>query len=256
MEVDPIRPIRAAIRPLLIDSAIPEIPLGVWGTCFLATYRGQLFVVTAAHLTKWNHSGEVRILVSDRSMHRLPVSAGIGVLADTPSEQVDLIVYPATLVGLSKNEQRRARILNFDSPGLFDWRSGAYSARFLVAGYPRAGTNVDYDAGIVRAAQVLLDGRYVGPIHGNNFTHSVKMKNSLDLDEFSGFSGSPVFSIEQRIGSEPVTRFCGVAVAGSILASTMHFIDAVTLLTLLKTAVGHIQKFDLQLATKIKKAQR
>lgn len=252
---DELSKIRASVRPLLLDSGVPESPIGVWGTCFLATYQAQLFAVTSAHLVKWNHSGEIRLLVTDRSMQRLPLSQGIGVLADTADDEVDLIVYPASLIGLHRREAQRARIINLDVPELINWRPVADVSQFLVIGYPREYSDIDYEQGKVSAGQVLLTGSYKGPSVGRPTMHRLQIENQVALSEFAGFSGSPVFAVQHRVAAKPVFRFCGVALAGTAASETMHFIEAAALARLMTVATGHIGKFGLQLAKRIAPAK-
>lgn len=248
---DEIARIRASVRPLLIDSGIQETPIGIWGTCFLATYQAQLFAVTAAHLVKGNHSGEIRLLASDRSMKRLPLSQGIGVLADAADDEVDLIVYPASLIGLHIREAQLAQIINLDLPGLMSWNPFAHAAQFLVIGYPRDYSNIDYESEKVSAGQVLLTGSYTGPSVGRGAMHRLEIENRVELTEFAGFSGSPVFSVTHQVAAKPIYRFCGVAVTGTATSGAMHFVDAATLARLMTVATGHVGKFGLQLATSI-----
>lgn len=242
---------RACVRPLVIDSGVDEAPLGVWGTCFTAAHGPTIFAVTAAHLVRRNHSGEVRLLLSDRSMQRLPLSAGIGVLADTPEEEIDVIVYPASLVALAKNEVRRARVLNLTRE-FTQWQSRSYSSRWFVIGYPREHSEVDYEAGSVRAGQVILTGNYLGPATGSKHLHRLRVGGRHSLAEFAGFSGAPVFCAEYDIGVEPTFRFCGVAVAGSASSDIVHFVSAESVLKLMQTAVGHVRQFGIQLPTPVK----
>lgn len=248
---DELAKLRACVRPLLLDSGLPETPIGVWGTCFTAAHGPAIFAVTAAHLVRGNHSGEVRLLLSNRSMQRLPLSAGIGVLADAPEDEVDVIVYPASLFGLTKNEMRRGRFLKL-TRDFTSWQPGAYTSQWFLIGYPREHSEVNYDAGQVQTGQVMLTGSYLGPADGTEYLHRLKVVNPLMLTEFAGFSGGPIFCAENKIGAEPTFRFCGVAVAGSASSEIVHFVSAESVLHLMHTAIGHIRKFGMQLAMPVK----
>jgi hypothetical protein len=219
----------------------------------MATYRTQLFAVTAAHLVKANHSGAIRLLASDGSMQRIPLSQGIGVLADVPDDEVDLIVYPASIVGIRRREVRRAQIINLDSPSVMNWLDSAQVSQFVVIGYPREHSEVDYEVGRASAGQVLVTGHYKGPVVGSNTMHGLEIANPLELVQFAGFSGAPVFAVEHRLAAEPVFRFAGVAVTGSASSKVMHFTAAATLADLLTTAIGHVRTFGLELAKRTRK---
>lgn len=245
--------LRACVRPLLVDSGVPAAPVGIWGSCLLANYQGLPFVVTAAHLVRSNHSGEVRILASDRAMKRLPLSQGIGVFADRPEEEVDALVYPATLADLSRRDVKNSRLVRLEDSGATQWERSAPVAQFVVVGYPRVLSLVDYDAGKVIANQVLLLGTYVSPVDGVAHMHTLRVDNPLELSEFAGFSGGAVFLIHQRLAADPICQFCGMAVQGTVTSGLVHFLDLHCLLHLVNEAKAHTRRFGTRLPERIKK---
>lgn len=247
---------RQAVRPLLIDTGISEVPVGVWGTCFLVNFQARIFAVTAKHLVSGNHSGEIRLLGSDRSRRRIPLSQGFGAHADDSADEADLMVFPASTVGLSRREMKLGRMFNLDRTGIQSWRPLAETSQFVVIGYPREHSKVDYDRGVVTSGQVLISGRYVGPVNGSSCLHRISVDNSLHLSEFAGFSGAPVFAVEHHIGALPNFRFAGVAVSGTPASESMQFVDAGKLAELLHSVIDHIRRFGLLLPEEIPKFQR
>lgn len=242
-----VQRLRRSVRPLVLDSGIAAAPIGIWGTCFLAAYRSTPFAVTAAHLVKENHSGQVRVLASYGSSQRLPLSQGVGAIAEEWQDEVDLIVYPASLIGMRTREVRRANLVNLDVPGISEWHDTAPVAQFLIIGYPREHTEVDYELGMASAGQVLLTAEYQGAVSGSRTLQQVAVANPLNLQQFAGFSGAPVFSIQYRLAAQPEIRFSGVAVSGSASSGLIHFVDAIHLVEWMTNAIDHVRKFGLQL---------
>lgn len=247
--------LREAVRPLLIDSGVPDAPVGLWGTCFLVNFHARIFAVTAKHLVRNNHSGEIRLLISSKSRQRISLSQGIGAHSDNPGDEADLIVFPASTVGLSRKEMKLGRIFNLDRLGAQDWRPLAETSQFVVIGYPREHSEVDYDRGVARSGQVLISGWYVGPVSGSSCLHRIAVQNLLGLSEFAGFSGGPVFAVEHHIGALPTFRFAGVAVAGTASSESMQFVDAGKLAELIHSAISHVRQFGLLLTEKIPKGR-
>lgn len=238
--------LNSSVRPLLIESGIPEAPLGIWGTGFLTAYRGYLFAVTAAHLVRKNQADSIYFLPSTSSKVRLPITPGFGIVGNEPEEEADLRVFPASLLGLRDKEVRRTRFLNLDSLGFLEWTHNAATSQLVVIGYPRERCQIDYDEKEISTLRMALPARYLGPDNGRSDTHCLEVSDNFSLTEFGGFSGSPVFSVEQGIGVNPINRFCGVAISGTTQSGKMHFVGALVLIKLMNSIIDHIAKFGLR----------
>ncbi len=69
--------------------------------------------------------------------------------------------------------------MSLEAFGATQWEKSAHVAQFVVVGYPRVLSLVDYDAGTVTANQVLLAGAYESPVHGVDHMHTVRVDNPL-----------------------------------------------------------------------------
>ncbi|HSH92781.1 MAG TPA: hypothetical protein VK968_01410 [Roseimicrobium sp.] len=246
--VEEIRKYRAAVRPLVLDTGVEQYPIGLCGACFMAVSHGQLFLVTARHLVEGLHNGQVRCLPTDKSMRRLPLSRGVGTITDDVADDVDAIVYPASVVGLSKKTVRAASVLNLDAPGFKTWKPSAHASTFVVVGYPRQHSEIDYEKQLANAGQIAIPATYDSPRSGSSVLHRLRAQNDLHLNDFGGFSGGAVFSVEQQIAAPPITRFCGMAVEGTAESGLLSLIDCSALVNLMHSAQAHIQDFGLELA--------
>ena len=72
------------------------------------------------------------------------------------------------------------------------------------------------------------------------------VQNPLDFETFSGFSGSPVLSLEERFCSEPAMRFCGIAIAGTPASGRVFFLEAEVVADLLRVSIRRLKKFGLE----------
>lgn len=237
--------IRSTARPLLIRTGIPEAPLSTWGTCFLAGYADRTFVITAAHLVGSNASTEILISPMEGSPIWLPLSNGYSLIGDVdedPSEY-DVVAYEFFRHDLPDSVMENTRLLHLDSPETLNWMPTSYVTQFFLFGFPRERNEVDYDAQDVQISQTLLAGKYEGMSNFQRTIHSIVVENPTNLMEFAGFSGSPVLSLQQRIGSPSIVRFCGIAISGSPASGRVHFIETSVITDLLDTSIGHAQTF-------------
>lgn len=232
-------------RPLLIETGLKEYPIGLWGTWVLVGYREQLFAVTAAHLVRDNDASQLRLLATHGSRYHLPISTAFGVKADEPASEVDVMVYPASMLGIDLVDAGSGRLILAERAGVDDWQRTAFVSQFAVIGYPRERNEVNYEARQISTARLLVPGVYAGPSPGSNSLHTIEVEDPHGLSEFAGFSGGPVFSLQDQVAAPPVTRFCGIAVAGTPRSRRMHFVDARKVCRLMDFAIEHQARFGL-----------
>lgn len=230
----PMDTLRRVAGPLFLDSGIDEAPVGVYGTAFLVSYKGRVFLITAAHLVRGVQAGQVRFLVDEESVVRLPVYQGFGVPAAW--SDIDAIVFPADLEDFDLGKSR-ARALHI-TPRSCMWHERSHTSRFFLFGHPNDHVEIDYETGRARTGQTLIRGRYVGTSLGEG-VHQLRVENPLKLEDFGGLSGSPVFCEEPRLASTAVARFCGMAISGSPASLTVRFLEAAVLCKMMDLAIEH-----------------
>lgn len=240
-----IRLLRATARPLMFRSGAPAAPIATCGTCFLVGYRSRVFVITAAHLVWEMDSRSVLISPTDGSSDWLPLSNGYRLIGESEADpnEYDVIAYEVSLQGLPSRVMANMRILSLNSKGGRDWKPTSYVSQFFLFGYPRDQNEVNYDAGAVHISQTFIAGRYVGMTNMQPTIHGIAAMNPLELPSFAGFSGSPVLSLETRVGSGPAVRFCGIAIMGTPESGRMNFVESEVISDLLDTIIGHAATF-------------
>jgi hypothetical protein len=231
-----LRQMRETARALVLQ--IPGLPVGIWGTCFAVGYRTRLFIVTAAHLTKTNRSEHLRVAAAHHLRHSFRLGAGTVVSPPDDPDGLDVIVYPAGLGGFDEDTLAAARIVNLE-PSVTSWQPAAYVSNFLVVGFPRELNEVDYDRGVIKTSQVMVPARYDSVSRVDGHVHRLHADNPLELKEFAGLSGSPVFSVEHQIAAGPHVRFCGVAITGSADSGLVQFVGVDAIRFVLDTAIEH-----------------
>jgi hypothetical protein len=232
------RRLREVSRVLLIRSGIADAPLGIWGTCFVVGYKGRLFVVTAEHLVRENHSTEIIVIPSERSSRSFPLANGIVVSPFDEPGSVDVIVYPTTMAGLDRASLQQGRILVLDKPGIMEWERFASTSEFLIIGYPRDLNEYDFDSATVNTAQVVMVASFEGPSRADGYQFKLAIHLGAPLDSYAGLSGSPVLCVRHQIGNEPDVRFCGIATTGTVGARSVHFLSARAVSLVLDTAIS------------------
>ncbi|WP_168107710.1 hypothetical protein [Ramlibacter lithotrophicus] len=164
---------------------------------------------------------------------------------DDPTEY-DVLAYEVDFRKVPTHDAKRARIIWLDRPGTMEWKHRAHVATFFLFGYPLEINEVDFDEMRILNSQALLPGRYRGISNIQATVHELEVQNPLDFETFSGFSGSPVFSLEERFCSEPAMRFCGIAIAGTPASGRVFFLEAEVVADLLRVSIQRLEKFGLE----------
>ena len=113
-----------------------------------------------------------------------------------------------------------------------DWFPLRYISRFVILGFPNEHAYVDYQAGEIVEGLVELVGEYTMSAESAHL-HEITIENPPPLEDYSGFSGSPVFMLKRSIGAQPVPIFCGVAIQGTATSRKVRFIERSILLCML-----------------------
>lgn len=247
--------IKKCVRLLFLDSDSDIAPFGLYGSCILAKHGPTCMVVTAGHLVHRNHSGQLRVLPTDKSKKRLPLSQGFSLKPYPDGTEVDISVFPAALNVLSRRELERSAFVQLDGGHAVDWLATASVARFYVVGYPRDLAEAHYDEHSWTMEQVLLPAGYAGSDSGAPNMHVLRVHDSMGLDQFAGLSGGAVFSFEKRIGAAAICRFCGVVVQGTPLSGLIRFVDAAQVLEVVRSAERYLSMYGLKLGKRVMKFQ-
>ncbi|MEO3691526.1 hypothetical protein [Roseateles paludis] len=193
------------------------------------------------------------MLLSAKSVRRLPLSQGFGQSDGGNGNEVDVVVFPASLAGLSRRDTERSHFIRLDAAWRDQWQASATVAKFFVIGFPRDLSEIDYDDKMVKTHQVTMPATYQAAYAGTRHMHTLKIDDGLALQDFAGFSGGAVFSFERQVGSLSHCRFCGVVVEGTAQSGLVHFVDCWHVLHLVRVAYEHVGRFGMNLPRRKKK---
>lgn len=221
--------------PLLAENeADDEYPYWFGGTCFLARYRGELYVVTAKHCLHDKTKDEARVQRRPDSATFLTLSA-----LCTQNDQArhpddldhdDWAVFLA--VTPADDGDALGPILDFDTMAnaTLPPKDGEV---LVVRGYPKVTCEINYDAQAIRWRAWGGTGRYQGRPGWSAVCHTMVLDDVALIESIDGLSGSPVFLMKPRGENRYEAFFAGMALRGDRDARLLHFLDA----TIVRAAV-------------------
>lgn len=214
--------LESCARPVVVETGIEGAAHAAWGSSFLVGYHGRAFMVTARH-----------VLRPDSQLSPLCVRSPTGKLFRpkdvffVPSETIQEDYADIAVVELDTSQLAgdlgSTRIIPLDQ-GDSDWESFKEVSPFVVIGFPRDHTLVDYCSGEVVEGLVHLDGCYIGPSE-TRWIHVIRIPHPPPLTTFSGFSGAPVFILKRQIGRSAIPILAGMALQGSVESGVVRFLD-------------------------------
>jgi hypothetical protein len=135
----------------------------------------------------------------------------------------DVTIYEVDM-STAKSEAGDARLINA-AVTTADWEPSAHACPFVIGGFPTELTYVEYENQEVVGGFVELRAHYIGPCDPHMLVHELEIVSKTELESFGGFSGSPVFMLEQAPGAQARLIFCGVAIQGTTTSGTMRFVS-------------------------------
>lgn len=209
-----------AVHPLVFETGIAEAAHSIAGTGFLVGYCRRVFLVTARHVLRPDEVYPLCIL--SPAGHVLPLKDVYFVPVDAVDEDfTDLAVVELDLQKL-QIKHYDTRLIPMESV-TGDWRQAAHDTGCFLLGFPKQHSWVDYETGEVQMGLVKLAGRYQGAALAHSL-HEFKVENP-PLDDYSGFSGSPVFCQRIATNGSYVPVLCGMVVQGSPISRIVRFIE-------------------------------
>ena len=230
--------LRQCARPMVFNTGIQGAAFSIAGTAFLVGFHHTLFVLTARHVVRGWPVHKLVVYPSDRSKNGLRLSDWWYVEdGENEPDSTDLFLVRAELTKVPKSIQRSSHLLNLTQPHVSDWFKDRHSAMFYTFGYPKVANEADYANSRINTQQFFLRGTYIGPSVAGG-CHEILLKNPLELPDFDGLSGSPVFCVRNEIATPAQPTFCGMAIRGTSSSGRMHFLEASTILVALQEAIN------------------
>ncbi len=199
-------------------------------------------MVTARHVVRDWPVHRLLVFPSDRSKEGLRLSDWWNVEdGESEPDSSDILLVRAELANVPKYIRRSSHLLHLTPPSVSEWVNDRHSSTFFLFGYPTAVNEADYARSQIKTRQFFLHGTYVGPSVANG-CHELLLKNPLDLADFNGLSGSPVFCLRNEIAVPRQPTFCGMALRGTAGSSRVHFLEASIILLALQEAIDAQQR--------------
>lgn len=212
--------LHSCAHPLVFETGIDDAPYSIFGTCFLAGFRGHTFVVATRH--SMQPDANFPVCVGSPSGRLLPLKHLFSVpIEKVPEDYADLVVLDVDIANLT-HDMGEASLLPLDNAE--DWHDFRETSRFFVFGFPLEHSLVDYEKNEIVEGFVEMEGRFRRD-SSSPFLSEIEILDPPPLRSYSGFSGSPVMLLKQTIGAPAVPILCGIAVQGSAESKIIRFID-------------------------------
>jgi hypothetical protein len=219
----------ACVHALVFETGVTEAPLTVAGTGFLVGYRGRFFFLTARHALRPDALSPLVLKApTGRTMELTDVFY-------IPAEESNADALDLAIVEIDWHQAMRecgeARLLPLER-AVGDWQSAHFTSEFLVVGFPKEHSWVEYEDAEVAMGVVELTARYLRP-GAETGIHELLVENPPPLQSYSGFSGAPVFMVKHSLGSTTELHLCGMAIQGAAESRLVRFIDISVIVALL-----------------------
>lgn len=229
--------LRQCARPVIFETGNNDAPYSTAGTAFLVGFRQSLFVLTAAHVVRNCPIDKLLVFPSDKSAKPLRLNTWWPVEGnpDDPDAS-DMLIIKADLESIPVSERNEGCLIHLTHPQAVEWFEARDVSQFFLCGYPLVRNGVDYFRSEINTQQFFLAGTYKGK-SPPEYCHVLNINNPLNLDDFNGLSGSPVFcqKFENGVATAPI-RFCGMVLLGTAESGLVHFLDAQRLVSVLSVA--------------------
>lgn len=226
-----------AVRKVLFETHTIETPYSHFGSCFLATLQGQIFVLTAYHLVgsggTINWKDVLVMLDPGASEHafgfdltgtnKLEMTRKTTVGEPDSGELDQVLDFAWARVRRSQiDEAILATLVLFDLENCLEPEEVHEGLSVNILGYAedsKRGQQIDYESKTINlwlhsAVGEVKEAKRISKCIGLEIT-------TCSSDTYDGFSGSPAF-----VGSEPHQRLVGLAVMGSASIKSMNLIPA------------------------------
>ena len=205
-------------RPFFLDTGDKQFPLRRTGSCFLVSYRGDLWIVTAKHCLDGEEPHLARVL---RTLeYRRPVFLHIVSQLHPIDRDRDDTAWLDMMLIRSDELPGDTLVIDLDTTPLAPLEDATTDDYVRIAGFPDALGNEIVDNNIA-VASFSGDGHYAGATE-SKWVHKIAFEDFGKLGDINGMSGGPAFLA--REGEQ--WWFAGVVAWGTAQSGIVRFIDA------------------------------
>lgn len=216
------------VYPLNFESGDESFPYYCGGTCFAATFKERLFILTAKHCLT-GRNGDPCVVGPDYAIFplRQPFTP---VCEDTDSAWSDVMLFSTYD---RKHWPTLGPFNTIDLDNHIERQVWADEFSFLVIlGYPTSLTKIEIEPLKILRAPSFHIGLYGGPTNDRN-CHYFEVLHPI-TEDLDGLSGSPVLKIDLDANRAPVPTLLGVVTQAN--KEFIRFVSVGVILRMLRKA--------------------
>lgn len=219
-----------SIQPVIFETDLYDYPYTTSGTIFFVGYYGRVFAITARHVLF--PLNPICLCPSNLSHKLLPLAGVFFIPENEDSYEFEdfAIIEINVRKALMDNELRSTQFINLEHV-TENWIPYAQELEFFICGYPSQYSKVDFKCKNITTPRFMLKAHYIGPLQNSECVHTLRIFDTGGVDDFDGFSGSPIFAIIPNEPEPIKVFFCGMVIRGTSSSGLIHFIEKDILLT-------------------------
>ena len=231
-----------ACRPVLFEQDDSDYPYWGKGSSVIVANTKYYYWVTSAHVINnmGGSSDSVRIFPTDNSRVSIPFNQLYRIEAeeDISEDYKDLYVLRIDLEEFAKNGDMPLTAQDIEY-GAFPPAKLNTGDRLMVICYPSESRAVDYEEYKIKYKREPLSAEYIGKSRYAEHCHTLRFSESVQLDDYDGISGSPVFYMNEVMHECRSVFFpllVGLIIRGGSNSRQAHFISVDVLVNLIQKA--------------------
>lgn len=223
-------------KPILHDMGVEETQYAGVGTCFLAQYGENGFLVTAKHVLNGYDAESLAVFPNPETPISIPFNQFVQIanVDGYDSDYADITILRIDSGTLEVSPGSEVPVLNLGGYNA-KWRLHKDLEKIIFFGYPTDDRSVDYENYLVKSNQRLIEGKYIGPSVSQH-CHNLQLDDIGSISSLDGFSGSPVFVLEKTRAGQDKPHFCGMMIRGTATAKTAVFVGGEVIYEIIRRA--------------------
>ena len=186
------------VRPLLFEhEAFHDTPYQIGGSCFVCSFRDEIYIVTANHCLIGKKPDQLRVQYHPTSDLFLPVKLLTTIREDGKKpflNHLDVAVFQVCKDTLDRSQLKAETVLDLD-PLMQQPLPIVPEAHLFLRGYPHELKNeIDFDVKKIIRQAYFAEATYAGQ-YTEPKCHQFRFLDVHPITSINGMSGCPVFQI-------------------------------------------------------------